>query len=131
MKKTLVMIALTLTLGLSFGLTACGDGENTPAGSPSAPKNLTAINTYDQVIRDNQSILICNVILTWPEPSDKGESDIIRYEVSKDNGDTWTDVGLACTYTFTELTAGAEYIFRVRAVNEQGAGKSRSVSVVA
>lgn len=108
MKKKIVSIMFTFVVALTFGLAGCG--VETPAGSPSAPQNFTVTAGDTQVI------------LTWTPPSDKGDSDITKYEVSKDNGSTWTDAGLVLTYTFSELTNGTNYTFKVRAVNGQGGG---------
>ena len=57
------------------------------------------------------------VTLSWTAPEDDGGGVISRYEVSSDNGVNWTNAGLVTTYTFTGLTNGIEYTFKVRAVN--------------
>ncbi|HBN86315.1 MAG TPA: hypothetical protein DDZ89_21025, partial [Clostridiales bacterium] len=68
------------------------------------------------------------IALNWAAPSSNGGSAITKYQVSKDNGTSWTDVGLNTTYTFTGLTNGTEYTFKVRAVNSVGNGAEASVS---
>jgi titin len=65
------------------------------------------------------------VKLTWETPSSDGGSPITDYQVSSDNGATWTAVGstTAMSYTFTGLTNGnTSYQFTVRAVNANGNG---------
>jgi len=68
------------------------------------------------------------VTLTWNEPLDNGGSNITGYEVTRD--DWVTTIPLAetvFTYTFTSLTYGEEYEFKVRAVNAKGAGAEISI----
>lgn len=114
MKKKFRLIAILLALIILFCLASCDVGEKPASGAPSAPQNFTAVASDRQVT------------LTWTAPSDKGDSDIIKYEVSKDNGSTWTDAGLVVTYTFTGLTNGTSYTFKVRAVNGSGSGAAAS-----
>ena len=87
----------------------------TPGGNvPSAPENLTAAPSNGQVA------------LSWTAPADNGDSAITGYQVSKDGGVSWTNVGLTTAYTFTNLTNGTEYTFKVRAVNSAGSGAEAS-----
>ena len=67
------------------------------------------------------------VTLSWTAPEDDGGGVISRYEVSSDNGVNWTNAGLVTTYTFTGLTNGIEYTFKVRAVNSAGHGEEVTV----
>ena len=61
--------------------------------------------------------------LSWTAPSDTGGTAITSYEVSSDDGTSWTDTGDAdLTYQITGLTADTEYDFKVRAVNSEGSG---------
>ncbi|NMA26028.1 MAG: hypothetical protein GX936_10255 [Clostridiales bacterium] len=83
---------------------------------PTAPQDLTATPGDGQVA------------LSWTAPSSDGGSAITKYQVSKDNGANWTDVGLNTTYTFTGLTNGMAYTFKVRAVNSAGNGAEASTS---
>ena len=100
-------------------LNANGTGEEsvrhaTPIaiGPPSAVTNFiaTAGNTI--------------VTLSWDAPLDDGGSNIIRYEVTRNN---WTDIvhraSYELEYPFTGLTNGVEYTFKVRAVNANGTGE--------
>jgi len=68
------------------------------------------------------------VTLNWTAPSSNGGSVILRYEVSRDNGVNWVNVSSNTSHTFTGLTNGTSYTFRVRAVNSVGNGAAASVS---
>jgi hypothetical protein len=78
--------------------------------APGAPQNFTATPGDTQVT------------LNWTAPESDGGSAITEYEVSKDDGASWTGVGLNTTYTFTGLINGTTYTFKVRAVNSKGPG---------
>jgi uncharacterized repeat protein (TIGR02543 family) len=82
----------------------------TPATTPSEPQEFTATSGDEQVT------------LTWEAPASNGGAEITGYEVSSDNGDTWVTVDTMTSHTFTDLTNGVEYTFKVRAVNSVGAG---------
>jgi hypothetical protein len=88
------------------------------AATPSAPQNFTATPADGQVT------------LSWTAPDSDGGAEITRYEVFKDGDDDWTDVGLDTSYTFTGLTNGTEYTFKVRAVNSVGYGAETSVTAI-
>jgi len=82
-----------------------------PATTPAAPGNFIATPGDGQVK------------LTWTAPSDDGGSPITGYEVSKDNGASWTSLTQNNhTFTFTDLTNGTSYTFKVRAENSTGIG---------
>ena len=66
------------------------------------------------------------VKLSWNTPGSIGASSITRYEVQKNN-ESWISVGMATTYTFSGLTNGTAYTFRVRAVNSYGNGAEASI----
>jgi uncharacterized repeat protein (TIGR02543 family) len=63
------------------------------------------------------------VTLSWTAPTSDGGSPITKYQVQKDN-DAWIDVTDGTSYTYTGLTNGTEYTFKVRAVNAAGEGVS-------
>lgn len=87
----------------------------TPGGNvPSAPENLTATPGNGRVT------------LSWTVPASSGDSAVTGYQVSSDNGASWTNVGLTTAYTFINLTNGTEYTFKVRAVNSTGSGAEAS-----
>lgn len=52
----------------------------------------------------------------WNEVTDLGGLNFLKYQVSNNNGDSWTDVGSALEYTFTILNNGTTYGIKVRAV---------------
>lgn len=70
----------------------------------------------------------------WMPPSSTDNLLIVGYvvEMSNDGGTTWAAVGpelsTATTKTIANLTNGAEYLFRVAAVTEDGVGPYSSVS---
>jgi Fibronectin type III domain. len=81
-----------------------------PATAPDTPQSFTATPGNGQVA------------LSWTTPADDGGSAITKYEVSSDNGGTWTDASTSTAHTFTGLTSGTAYTFKVRAVNAIGNG---------
>ena len=83
----------------------------TPATTPAKPTGLTATPGNRQMT------------LAWTAPTNTGGAVITAYQVSRDNGTTWTGTGSTNTsHTVTGLTNGTAYAFMVRAVNAQGAG---------
>jgi len=70
------------------------------------------------------------VVLGWTAPSKTGSSDITDYtiEYSSNSGSSWTTFSHAASTmnyaTVTGLTNSTAYIFRVTAINAQGAGPS-------
>ena len=90
--------------------------EHGQTNAPDAPQNFTTAPGSGQVV------------LSWTAPASDGGSAITKYQVSKDNGENWTDVGLNTSHTFTGLTNGTEYTFKVRAVNSVGNGAEASAA---
>ena len=84
--------------------------------APTAPRNFTATPGDGQVA------------LSWTAPASDGGAAISRYEVSSDNGGTWVTADTSTSHTFTGLTNGTAYTFKVRAVNSVGNGAEASVS---
>ena len=74
---------------------------------PSIPGNFTTN------IRNSN-----NVDLTWTASTDE-DGSIKEYEVSKDNGASWLNVGNVLTYSFNGLTIGTTYNFKVRAKDNE------------
>jgi|GEM_PF-3608556 len=68
------------------------------------------------------------VTLTWAAPLSDGGSPITHYEVSSDNGITWNTASTDIGHTFTGLTNGTQYTFKVRAVNALGGGAEASAT---
>lgn len=113
-KRFFLPFIFIMLFATAFTLAACdGSGD---AGAPSAPQDFTATAGNGQMI------------LTWTALSDKGDSEIIKYEVSKDNGNTWITASSDTSHTFTGLTNGKLYTFKVRAVNSNGNGIATTVS---
>ena len=114
--KFLGIIALAVVIGFAF--IAC-PGEEEEEGEPTVPE---AVATFNATPGDTK------VDLRWTAPAKDGGSAITGYEVTKDN---WTTkVSKAAnelTHTFTGLTNGVEVTFKVRAINEIGAGAEKEV----
>jgi hypothetical protein len=67
------------------------------------------------------------VALEWFPPESDGGSEITGYEAAV--GDSpWTTVSAALSHTFTGLSNGTEYTFKVRAINEKGSGPESSIT---
>lgn len=86
-----------------------------PATTPDAPANFTAVAGDEEVT------------LSWAAPANDGGAAITGYQVSADNGQTWAAAGSSTGHTFTGLTNGTEYTFKVRAVNSEGSGTEATV----
>jgi formylglycine-generating enzyme required for sulfatase activity len=91
------------SFNVSFTVTA-------PPTVPASPMNFIAVGGDTEAI------------LTWEAPTSDGGSAIIRYEVSSNDGGTWVTASSNTGHTFTGLTNGTMYSFRVRAVNAVGNG---------
>lgn len=83
---------------------------------PDAPQNFTATPGDGQVA------------LSWTAPVSDGGAAISKYEVSSDNGSTWGTAATNTSHTFTGLTNGTAYTFKVRAVNSEGNGAEASAT---
>ncbi|MCL2797343.1 MAG: glycosyl hydrolase [Firmicutes bacterium] len=96
-----------------------GTGEEDPPavpGAPSAPLRFVATPSGGQVV------------LTWRTPANSGDFDITGYKVAIEGGN-WVDVPVGeQTFTYTGLTNGTKYNFKVRAVNARGLGEIATVS---
>ncbi len=121
MKKNSILrnvIAIAICLAVTTMFSGCDpvDPDN-PGGVPGEVSIFTA-DSEDPG----------EVTLRWGRPMDQGNSDIFKYQVQRDQtgGGSWIDVaapsGITASYTFTGLTNGTEYTFKVRAVNKQGNG---------
>ncbi|MDR0490004.1 MAG: fibronectin type III domain-containing protein [Oscillospiraceae bacterium] len=80
-------------------------GEETAPGAPLDAKALF-----------NNSLT--KATLSWSAPIRDGGSPITGYQISCDDGRAWADVGMIDEYTVNGLDPDAEYLFRVRAVND-------------
>jgi len=71
------------------------------------------------------------VVLTWSAVTASPVVSTYNLEFSSNGGTTWTQVirsaSTAVTYTFTGLTNGTEYMFRLSAVNSDGTGPRSTV----
>ena len=92
--------------------------EATTTATPVAPQITQTVPTVPQ----NFNAVAGNtqVALTWTTSANNGNSTIIRYEVSSNNGGAWVTASSSTSHTFTGLTNGSQYTFKVRAVNAIG-----------
>ena len=112
MKRKHVSFICLLFFSICSLVAACNN-NTTGISGPSVPGEVsyfTATPGYEEVA------------LSWEDPQDNGGSDITGFEVSINTGENWITASLDTGYTFTGLTNGTEYIFKVRAVNSAGAG---------
>lgn len=108
---------------------ANGTGSFSLASSAAIPSGVPAqVGTVTPVAGTTQ------VALSWAAPDDNG-SVITSYEVqqSVDSGVSWASAGSTSglSLTATGLTAGTAHVFRVRAVNANGAGSYSAASAAA
>lgn len=77
--------------------------------APTAPQGFTATPGQN------------SVTLGWQPPAQSLGGPILDYDISSDNGVTWTTVNAGTTsYTFANLVPGRSYTFRVGASNADG-----------
>jgi len=103
-KLTGIFLITILTFICVFGTAACKKDPEGPV-APSAPLNLTAVAGDEQVT------------LSWDAPASSGSSAIFRYSVVCGNSSAGKDKNER-THTFTGLTNGVEYEFKVSAIND-------------
>jgi hypothetical protein len=102
------------------------DGTITlPGGKPVIPSNTHGSpQNFSAVAGDGK------ITLTWAAPVPNGSSQLNSYEISKDNGLNWINIGNVHSYVFANLSNGTAYTFKVRAVNSAGAGLSATVVAI-
>jgi hypothetical protein len=104
--------------------------KSTPALSvvvvTSAPSGDTTVPVLVGSITQGTITSISSQI-SWPAGSDNVA--VTSYEVSKDNGTTYVNVGNVLTYTFTGLTASTAYTQRVRAKDAAGLVSTPALSL--
>jgi len=105
-------IALAVIVGFTF--IACPDGGGDPT-VPDIPQNFNSIPGNGEVT------------LSWTAPASDGGSAITKFEVNRTGAETW--VTATSPYTFTGLTNGTSYTFRVRAVNAIGNGSTATINM--
>ena len=100
-----------------FGVRAVnGEAASVPGVPVAAPTGLVATPG------------VGHVTLEWHDP---GTGWIVGYELSSNDGATWTAIAdstaSTTTHVVTDLFSGTEYIFRVRAVTNRGGPQSARV----
>ena len=118
-KAIKVQVSFTDDAGNDEELTSAATAavaEAEPAGPPPAPRNLTAVVNGDG-----------HVVLSWEAPED---DSITGYQILRRRPTEGEDTLLvyvedtqstATTYTDTNVTAGVQHAYRVRAINAAGA----------
>jgi len=109
-----VNVIASITSGITIGTPFVLPFTINFSAPPTAPQNFTATAGDTQVT------------LAWTAPLNDGGSAITGFEVSSDNGTTWVAASSNTGHTFTSLTNGTAYIFRVRAINIAGVGAEAS-----
>jgi hypothetical protein len=107
------LAAIVACLAVTTMFSGCGP-EDDPDNGTNTPG---AVIDFTATAGDGQ------VSLTWTVPYDNGGSEITGYEVTMD---AWTNkvskTANELSHTYTGLTNGTWYTFKVRAVNASGAG---------
>lgn len=97
------------TTSIGDSIQSSATSSVTPAGVPSAPSGVSAVTSGS------------NMIITFTAPSDNGGAAITSYVVTSDPAGATCTVGAnATTYVCTGLTAGTNYTYTVKAVNNRG-----------
>uniref|UniRef100_A0A8C5DTH0 Titin n=1 Tax=Gouania willdenowi TaxID=441366 RepID=A0A8C5DTH0_GOUWI len=72
-----------------------------------------------------------SISLEWSKPADDGGMEILGYNVEMAKGEEWQRVNkellVGTNYTVKGLQTGAEYMFRVAAVNHVGQGEEKEI----
>lgn len=85
-------------------------------GTGTAPGDTTAPVMAGSLTSSNVST--GGFTVSWSAATDA--VGVTGYEISKDSGSTWTNIGNVLTYTFTGLTAGTAYPVRLLAYDAAG-----------
>ena len=91
-----------------------------PAVAPDAPEGLSATATQT------------SITLSWEAPSENGGAEVTGYQVEwSADGVDWSELEAntpELTYEHSSLSVGAEYRYRVAALNSAGAGASAELT---
>jgi hypothetical protein len=128
-------VVTSLTNGTTYTFTVratnlVGDGTPSASSSGVMPVGVAlAPATITPTIGNGQ------VTVSWTAPSSDGGATITGYKVQRKTnaGTTWTTMSsstMVNPYTFTGLSNGTAYVFRVAAVNNQGLGAYAITSAV-
>jgi hypothetical protein len=104
-------------LAITVMFSGCDDETPDTTTEPDIVENFTATAGNAQVG------------LTWDAPLDDGGSAIIGYELTRDDwANKVTKTASELSHTYTGLTNGTTYTFRVRAVNAKGFGETATTT---
>lgn len=124
-----------LTNGTSYTfrvkpINAVGTGTTSTASAAVVPVTTPGVPTSVAATADGTSATV-----TWTAPTVTGGTAITGYKVEQsiDTGVTWTTAAAdtastAVTATYSDLTSGASYSFRVSAINAVGTGTASTAS---
>jgi hypothetical protein len=84
---------------------------------PSAPTNFNVDITFNSTATANFS---------WETPESLGDGDLIRYEISINDGETYPYGAMSKLTFYTSIPNGKTYKFKVRAVTSAGNGEPSS-----
>ena len=100
------------------------EGDGTASSTETATTSTTVPDAPTSLTVD---VSETSADLSWTAPDDTGGTAITDYEVRHEEGSSvsdstsWTSTGsTTASYTVSELMAGTEYTFEVRAVNAEG-----------
>lgn len=96
---------------------SAGPQQAKPVAVPSAPGNVQATPGHGEIV------------LAWNAPQDTGGSSIIAYHIFRDGVLINTTVdGNVHDYVDTGLADGTQYTYKIRAVNDEGAGLNATIA---
>ena len=110
---------------------AVGTGTTSTASAAVVPVTTPGVPTDVEATADGTTATV-----TWTAPTVTGGTAITGYKVEStvDDGTTWATAAAdtastAVTATYSDLTSGASYSFRVSAINAVGTGTASTASV--
>ena len=116
------VVAIAICLAGMTMFSGC-DKDPDPNGNGNTEKTPKAVMNFTATVGNGQ------VCLSWDAPSNNGGSEITGYEVTMDN---WvnkvTKTASELSHTYTGLTNGILYTFKVRAVNVNGSGEAATTT---
>ena len=128
-----VFVPPTDTIGVTYYYVVVTNTNANASGTKTATVTsrtvpVTVITTPGAPVNLNTTVNGNQVTLSWEAPENDGGSGITGYQVSDSIVTFWIDANGSYEHTFSGLTYGREYTFRVRAVNAAGSGQESEVT---